>query len=322
MSYIWKNFNNINSQIDEVKLIINNELSKSPDYIKKPLLELASSNAKYLRSGFLLLSASFGVIRDRERLLKFAAVIELFHLATLIHDDVIDDALVRRNKPALHVKYGKRIAVLMGDYLFLKCYNIISMYVDFPLVERLSKMGLRICMSEIDQADRLFDQKISILAYLRRISGKTASLFAFAFHLGALESGCGEVIKNILSRIGFSFGICFQIIDDILDFTKTREEIGKSVQTDINDGIYTLPVIFALKKDPSTLKLILDIKNHAEKNLNGVVDLIIKNGGIDDSIKLAEKYTNRSLKLINALPDIESREILYKSISALLNRNF
>ncbi len=322
MSIIWKEYANINSQLDDVKLIINSELEKSPDIIKAPLIELAGSNAKFLRSGFLLLSSSFGKVKDKEKLYKFAAVIEMFHLATLIHDDVIDDAKVRRNKPAVHIKHGKRIAILIGDYLFLKCYNIISKYVDFPLVENLSKLGLKICSSEIDQTNHLYDQKVSILNYIKRISGKTASLFAFAFYTGAFESGCSEAVQTLLSRIGLSFGICFQIIDDIFDFTRTKEQIGKNVQRDLIEGVYTLPVIYALRKNNLKLKNILDKKNLNDKQIKKITEIIIKNNGISDSIKLAEKYTDRSLKLISCLPDSEAKNMLYKIISALLKRDF
>jgi len=322
MSIIWKEYADINIQLEKVKLIINSELDNSPDIIKTPLIELVSSNAKYLRSGFLLVSSLFGDVRDKEKLYKFAAVIELFHLATLIHDDVIDDAKVRRNKPAVHIKHGKRVAILIGDYLFLKCYNIISKYVDFPLVEKLSKLGLRICSSELDQTNHLFDQKVSILNYLKRISGKTASLFAFAFYIGAFESGCNTDIQRLLSRIGLSFGICFQIIDDIFDFVRTKEQIGKNVQRDLIEGVYTLPVIYALRKNDSKLKNMLDEKKMTDKKIKRITEIIIKNDGISDSIKLAEKYTNRSLKLISGLPDTEAKKILHKVITDLLKRDF
>lgn len=322
MSIIWEEYKNIYSQVNEVKNIIKTELDKSPEFIRNPLIELVDSNAKYLRSGFLILSSFFGKVEDKEKLYKFAAVIEMFHLATLIHDDVIDDAKIRRNKPAIHVKYGKRTAILIGDYLFLKCYDIISKYVDFPLVEKLSKLGLRICSSEIQQTDNLFNQEISILKYLKRITGKTASLFAFGFYLGAFTGGCSLNLQNLLYKIGLSFGICFQIIDDIFDFIRTKEQIGKNVQIDIKEGIYTLPIIYALKKDNAKLKKFLNKNNLSKNKIKKITSLIIKNDGINDSNKLAEKYTNKALKLINQLPDIEAKNILYKTVSELLKRDF
>jgi len=126
----------------------------------------------------------------------------------------------------------------------------------------------------------------------------------------------------LLSRIGLSFGICFQIIDDIFDFTRTKEQIGKNVQRDLIEGVYTLPVIYALRKNNLKLKNILDKKNLNDKQIKKITEIIIKNNGISDSNKLAEKYTERSLKLISCLPDSEAKNMLYKIISALLKRDF
>jgi len=322
MNFSWQDYASIGNEIEAVKTLITDEIKKFPGYIRSPLLDLVLANAKYLRSGFFILCSRFGEKTDPERILKFAAVIEMFHLATLIHDDIIDDAETRRNRPALHIKCGKRIAVLTGDFLFLKCYDLIRQYTDFPLVEKLSNLALRICAGEIEQAEDLFDKKVSVKRYIKRISGKTAALFSFSFYLGALESGAPEIMQTLLAKTGYAFGISFQIIDDILDFTKKSADIGKNVQKDLKDGIYTLPVIYTLKKNNTKLNALLEKKEFSGSRLKKIIRIINQGNSVQESLRLAEKYTNRALRHADELPDCAAKDVMRIVLKRLLARDF
>lgn len=320
MSFSWEDYSLISEDIKAVKKNIINEIETFPKQIRWTLSNIAISNAKFLRSGFFLLCSKIGDKIEKEKILKLATVIEMFHLATLIHDDIIDDSETRRNMPAFHIKYGKRIAVLTGDYLFLKCYDIISKYIDLKLINNISILGLKICSGEIEQAEDMHKKQVSILRYLRRISGKTASLFSFSFFLGGYESGVDQNIQKILYSAGYAFGMSFQIIDDILDYT--NKEIGKNTKKDLLEGIYTLPVLYALKKENTKLKTLLNKKRYSKNILKKIIIEVEKNNGIKDAMVLAEKYTKRALKFLANLPESEAKKELIKATGSLLNRNY
>ena len=209
--------------------------------------DAASSQGKMIRPRLVLMAGSFGTDRDdvRERLYKLAAVVEMTHLASLIHDDIVDDAPVRRGKPSVQSKYGKNAAVYAGDFLMSR----ITFYL---MREGLNRAGMVIaqaveemCAGEIGQAMCRYKEDVTIDQYLQNIHGKTVALFRACCRIGAMESGCDERVSRMLESFGECLGYMFQMRDDLLDFVPDSSMIGKKAHQDFREGIYTLPVLLA-----------------------------------------------------------------------------
>ena len=201
--------------------------------------DAASSQGKMIRPRLVLMAGSFGTDRDdvRERLYKLAAVVEMTHLASLIHDDVVDDAPVRRGKPSVQSKYGKNAAVYAGDFLMSR----ITFYL---MREGLNRAGMVIaqaveemCAGEIGQAMCRYKEDVTIDQYLQNIHGKTVALFRACCRIGAMESGCDERVSRMLESFGECLGFMFQMRDDLLDFVPDSSMIGKKAHQDFREGI-------------------------------------------------------------------------------------
>ncbi|NTW73034.1 MAG: polyprenyl synthetase family protein [Eubacteriaceae bacterium] len=321
MNSFWRDYPDIGKSLDAVSRIIIDSVDDSDDFIKNAISDSVASGGKMLRPAFVLLSAKFGKYNE-ENIFKLAAVIEMLHMATLVHDDIIDDSKLRRGVESIQSKYGKDTAVFIGDYLFAKCFTLISRHHTIETMELLSKAILRICRGELKQYSLRYRYDESILKYLKVITGKTAALFSMSFYIGAFESGCDEKTTKKLSRAGYYVGMAFQIIDDCLDYSN-NETIKKSTMNDLKQGYLTLPVIYALNNDRNAeLKNLLEKTDFNEADIRLIHQLVEMNSGLEFARQLAKKYTVKAFKLISTLPDIENRKILEDIIKQLLNRHY
>ncbi len=314
----------LETELETVKKIIIENISSPFSEISDPLKKLITSKSKMLRPAFIILSSKFGK-RDIKEIYPLAAAMEMLHTATLIHDDIIDRAAVRRGESSLHRIFGAGKSVLMGDYLLSRGYRLILDRLEKSEMQFLATVVSRLCEGEIAESVSLFRTDITERQYLRRIAGKTASLFALSFHAGASTGGCGKEITTALRRCGYSTGMAFQIMDDVLDFSGSTKELGKPAGNDLREGAFTLPVIYAiksgghgyirelekLKKLPSFLK---------RKKITSLIKMTEELGGIDKAKKKAEIYTARALKEIKKLPESTEKDELSGLISELLFR--
>lgn len=321
MNNFWNRFELLNSDLLEVVKIMKNNVKNKDRLIEDALLDLIDSGGKLLRPGFVLLSGSFGKY-DSDRLCNLAAVIEMLHMATLVHDDIIDDARTRRNKETIQSKYGKDYAVFMGDILFSRCFMMLSNNTSMENMKLLSGAIFDICTGEIEQFSSRYSKEVSVKKYLKRIAAKTAALFSMSFYIGAFESGCSAELTNILSNIGYDIGMAFQIIDDILDYTSEDNLLGKPTGNDLKEGIYTLPLIFALKEDKNQLSPILSKDTYTDDDINSLINLSKELGGLDKAKGLAKRYTDRAFKKISTLPECESKKFLKSFCEELLWRKY
>ena len=242
MHKFWNKYPEIEKEIQGVVNVIEKNAKCRDKIVEESILELLHSGGKMLRPSFVILSSKFGEY-DEKRARALAAVVEMFHMATLINDDIIDEATLRRGKETIQSKYGKNYAVYIGDYLFCVCFKILATLGSKNTIAVDTMSMSRICMSEIDQLNSRFDRNVSVKKYLKRISGKTAELFSLSLFIGATESGCSRKVSKLFWEIGHNIGMAFQIIDDILDYTGSDEGIGKNSANDLKQGIYTLPLI-------------------------------------------------------------------------------
>lgn len=332
MLYFWKDYPHIQQDLARVQDIMRASLQGRDPLLTQTIQTLLSRNGKMLRPGFVVLGARLKPYRKGaypfqkplpEKIYQIAAAVEILHLATLIHDDVIDKAKTRRGAPTVNAEVGDRNAVLTGDFLFSRCFSIVADHATMENARILARGVSHICESEIAQSRRFDPATLSVRNYLHRIIGKTALLFSLSLFVGAEELKAPRTLTTSLRRIGYSVGISFQIIDDILDITGTPETIGKSTGGDLREGIYTLPVILAAKADRSralslfSQETLLNPSGYAEAR-----DFILSHGGVEKARGYAKQYTERALREASRIPPSENRKVLVEVIEKLLHRSY
>lgn len=263
---------------------------------------------KLIRPRLVIFCGAFGekFSEKKDRLSSIAAMVELTHISSLIHDDIVDDGLLRRGKPSVQSKYGKDAAVYAGDYIMANinryaCENGLS-YVNAVISKAVEKM----CLGEIRQAVSKYKLDIDKNYYFKSIYAKTAVLIKAACALGAAETGCDSSTVKILEKFGEKLGILFQIRDDLLDFTSDRSHQGKLTHSDFRNGIYTLPIIKTLENKEGYKKLrpIMEKnkKEHlSEDDIKIVENCVFSHGGIYETKKVIYSLKEDTLKLLREL---------------------
>ena len=287
-------------------------------------IRMINAGGKRLRPAILINSAKFGQY-DEQKVIDLSVALELLHLATLIHDDVVDEADIRRGNKSTHKLYGNKIAIFTGDFLVTKSVLLLSKYSHKDIKVFSSKHIARalknICEGEVEQYQSRFKIDVTVNQYLKRIKYKTALLFTLACQLGAEVSDCDKKTTKYLKNFGMAFGTAFQIQDDLLDFQGKKDKLGKPILHDIKAGVYTLPVIYGINSDKYGESLVnLLTENLNDDRLNHIIKIIEKSGGIDYSIKLLNEYIKRAEKWINKLPNNKYRDSLQGIITNLINR--
>lgn len=300
-----------------VKAELVKTLSKSPLIIREYTSHLAASFGKLIRASSVLACAEnkYGLINPDA--VKMAAAIEILHLATLVHDDIIDNAGLRRGDVTLQKKYGKRTAVICGDYLLsvaLRMAASVKSRKDYTELELPDYVG-KICLGELNQHINSNNPNLTVYQYLKIISGKTAALFEASFYAGALLSKGPDADMNIYRQLGYNIGMIFQLTDDCIDFENTVETANKPVQSDYEQGVITLPLIHALANmDDLKEKAIKSSLKREEIN-----EAVRKTDGIGFTKMVAKKYYNKSLKLIEKLDATQSKK---EKLIYILNKSY
>jgi heptaprenyl diphosphate synthase len=243
-------------------------------------------------------------------------------MASLVHDDVIDDAELRRGKPTVKSKWDNRIAMYTGDYLLARSLEVMT-NIDDSLAHRiLSKTIVEVCLGEIEQIKDKYRFEQSFRTYLKRIKRKTALLIAVSCQLGAISTGASEEIHKKLYWFGYYVGMSFQITDDILDFTSTEEELGKPVGSDLLQGNITLPVLFALE-NPMIKAEVEKITNETTpKEIQPLLKKILESDVIERSAKVSDLYLQKAFDIVETLPKNRSRSSLISIAKYIGKRKF
>ena len=300
----------------EIKKIIKLNLKNRDTCTESLLNSLAATDGKMIRAIFVLIGGAFSNI-ETSALYNISAGIELLHLATLVHDDVVDDSDLRRGKKTINSLHGIKTALFTGDYLFAQSYILFSESASKQSVYNISKTIKFICQSEINQFLSKYSLDSTIMDYFRRINGKCASLFSLSLSLGAYDGHADDKVVNTLKRIGYCVGMAFQLIDDILDINSPNTILGKPSGNDLIEGIYTFPILFEIKNNNE--KLITALK---ENDLFVVSEMLKNSEGLKKAEEIAFKYTNKALRLVDELPAIQEKLILKTLIEELLKRQF
>jgi heptaprenyl diphosphate synthase len=319
MSLFWDDFSGMPEDLEKVSGIIQNSIVSRNAIIKKGLENLFGGGGKLLRPALLLIAGRFGKLQEKHY--KLAAALEMLHAATLIHDDVIDDSPLRRGLPSLHSQYGKRDAVLMGDFLLSRCFLLAAEHTSAQNAVHLAQVISIICTMEIEQNNDRFKSNVSLRNYRRKITGKSAVLFSLACFVGASEAKAPKAVCDRFRRIGYNIGIAFQIIDDILDYSGSPERMRKPLGTDIADGLVTMPLICAFRLGTSNvLRTIFSREMFTHEETAAIFAQVQSSGGIEEAEKYAKSYSDRALKEIACLPPGENRDMLETLTKRMLVR--
>ncbi|KRG12510.1 heptaprenyl diphosphate synthase component II [Lederbergia galactosidilytica] len=305
--------NLINSPLKADLELIEKELEKSIhsdiDLLQEASIQLLKAGGKRIRPIFVLLCAKFGTY-DIHNVKNTAIALELIHMASLVHDDVIDEADLRRGRPTISYTWNDRVAMYTGDYMLARSLDYMTNIED-PMAHRiLAKAIVEVCKGEIEQIKDKYRFDQNIRDYLRRIKRKTALLIAVSCELGAVSAGADEKTYRILYRFGYCIGMSYQIIDDILDFTATEETLGKPAGEDLRQGNITLPALYAME-DTQLRERIFKIRENIDtKEMEQIITHIKNSDAIEKSYDLSQKYLNKALVLLNDLPANPAKKML------------
>lgn len=319
---IWNSYPQTKAELEQTIQLIEKNIRLRHKEIEAVIKDTLSSGGKLIRPAYTLLFSSFGPEHNPERARALAASIELLHTATLIHDDIVDDSPQRRGKETFQSRYGKDAAVYAGDYLFAVSFRLTSQYADMLDYLTINTQGMeRILTGELNQMTLRYNQKMTIRQYLTQIRGKTAELFGLACYVGSLESKQSKKASRNAYRIGTQIGMAFQIMDDVLDYSQKAEVFGKPVLEDVKQGIYTAPLIYAMKKEPSFFEQLLEKRDQmTTEDIQELQKRVIEAGGVEEAYRLAKKYTDKAMSLINQLPDTPEKQIIQELTLKLINR--
>ncbi len=327
----------VNSAYFELRNLVEKKLSKVEDFILKrlksdvPLIKKMTdhhlnSGGKRLRAMLTLGSSKLAGYELGSRDVNLAACVELIHSATLLHDDVIDESVLRRGHKTSNVIWGNQSSILVGDYLLSRCFEIMVEDGDLEILKLLSSTSAKIAQGEVLQLQNKGEADLSEDDYLKIINLKTASLFSAATRTGACIAGSSEKEKNILEFYGKNLGLAFQIADDALDYYSKEKIFGKEIGKDFYEGKTTLPIIILFQRAKLTERnYLLEIfkkKNREIKDLNKTLDLISKYDVVNESLKRAEYFVNVSRDAISIFEDSEEKRILQNLTGFSLNRKF
>ncbi|KAI4323107.1 hypothetical protein L6164_022739 [Bauhinia variegata] len=271
---------------------------------------------------FLVARATAELVGLKELTIKhrrLAEIIEMIHTASLIHDDVLDESNLRRGKETVHQVYGTRVAVLAGDFMFAQSSWYLANLENIEVIKLISQVIKDFASGEIRQASGLFDCDLPLEEYLIKSYYKTASLIAASTKGAAIFSGTDSNITDKMFEYGKNLGLSFQVVDDILDFTQSAEQLGKPAGSDLAKGNLTAPVIFALEKEPN-LRDIIDSEFSDPGSLDEAIELVKSCGGIERAQELAKEKADLAVQNLQCLPQSKFREALEDMVTYNLQR--
>lgn len=295
--------------------LIEKELRSSIQTDCRPLQEASmhtlKAGGKRIRPVFVLLTAKFGEY-DINQIKHAAVALELIHSASLVHDDIIDEAKLRRGSLTVRSKWDNKMATYTGDYIFARAQELMT-HIKDPLAHQVvAKTIMEVSIGEIEQIRDKYNFDQNLRNYLKRIKRKTAVLIAASCQLGAISAGVSEDIHKKLYLYGYYVGMSFQIMDDILDFTASEKDLGKPAGSDLWQGNITLPVLYALQQ-PQLAKLIRTVHEDMKlEELQPILESIKQSGAIEKSIDLSNTYLDKAFDILELLPESKNTDYLYE----------
>ncbi len=290
---------------------------------------IIGAGGKRLRPKLVLLSALAQGYQGSQHT-KIAAVIEFIHTATLLHDDVVDSSGLRRGRETANNVWGNEAAVLVGDFLYSRSFEMMVEVGQMRVMEILSSATNTIAAGEVMQLMNIGEAEVSVERYMNVIEAKTAKLFEAATQLGAVLAGADESTEQLMARFGSRLGLAFQLIDDALDYTAKSDDLGKNAGDDLAEGKPTLPLIYAMQTvGGDQAGLIGQALATAQKQgflpddqLQPIVDVVCQSGAIEHTIALAQQQVNLAVRDLQCLSPGVYKDALASIAQASVNRRF
>lgn len=313
----------VREELEQAEAVMQAVAQDAPPGTSERLRHLMGRKGKRIRSTLLALVAASGQAGDISRISHACASVELLHLASLVHDDIIDGTEIRRGARTAHKEWGSQVAVLVGDYLLSESMRCLLGDSDKRVLEVLSKAANRLIVGEIQELDNTGNTELTSDDYLSIIWGKTAALLDASAKLGALIAGFDDALLDKCGKMGAYFGIAFQIIDDLLDFGYGAKNLDKAKFTDLANGLMTLPLILYLEGAAKEAKLEM-LALVARASEDGVPEAIcerLQTSGVFERVKkIAVSYLDTATDLANELPSGQISEQLGLLFSQMSNR--
>ena len=322
-------------------MLVEREIAAQSGVAIEPLAEIASylreGGGKRLRPALLLLSAGAAGYRGQSAI-RLGAVVELIHSATLVHDDVIDGAQTRRGRPSTNARWGNHMSVLAGDWLYMQSFEMALHERNFAILDILIDLTQNMVEGELLQLTRLGQIDLTAAEATELAYRKTACLFSGCARLGAVLGQQSRDVEESIAEYGRNAGLAFQLVDDLLDFTASPEQLGKPVLSDLKEGKVTLPLIFALESAGDArvasagadahkngagrrlVEAVLEERGFQSVRPEQITELVRATGALDRAAKLAREYATRAKLCLENLPDTEYRRALLAVPDFILER--
>ncbi len=286
---------------------------------------LRASGGKRIRPALLILSScAAGGRGDNDSVIRMATVMEMLHTATLVHDDIIDNADLRRNRISVNARFGNQAAVLMGDWLYMSAFETALKQRSLEILDILTRLTRKMTEGELIQMTMIANLDISEDQYFDILKRKTAYLFSGCCEIGAILAGASSERQAALRDFGMNLGIAFQLADDTLDFTSEQEVMGKAAGADLLEGKMTLPLIRLIQTDRSirgTLETVMATGSYPDDTRSDINRRLVDQGILRDTGRVALDYAERARKCLDVFPETEYRSALDAIPNFVVQRN-
>jgi octaprenyl-diphosphate synthase len=310
--------------LENIEAALNENLKPHLDLVSQAAGHLIFSGGKRLRPLLNILCARLCGYED-PFIFRFSTIVEFLHTATLLHDDVVDEAAVRRGKPAAHSVFGAPVTVLVGDFLLARALSIAAETEHPKIIQVISEITENMCQGEIQQLNRKGDTDLTEAEYMEVIRRKTGYLIQGACRTAAILAGAPPEIEGRLSDYGFHVGLVFQIADDLLDYTADPRTLGKPVGADLKEGKLTLPVIFALARatdeERDQMAAIIKKRSFSDAEFSRLVKIIDARGGIEYAREVAGAHIQSAKQIMEGFPPGQTRDTLLLLADYALSRS-
>ncbi len=285
---------------------------------------ILGGGGKRLRPALLLLVSKM-LRYEGHRDVIYGAVVEFIHTATLVHDDIIDEAAIRRGRTSINYRWGNQLTVLVGDYIFMHSMSMALGEGNLDILRLLSNVTIRMIEGEILALEQNGRADLSLDDYFEIVSRKTAALFGACCRIPGYLVDLPDSSASALFNYGKNLGICFQVIDDLLDFTSSTEVLGKPALSDLKEGKLTLPLIItmprATEKERATIEQVAATKSFDGMDPREIIDIVHKYDALDEARAIARDYAQRARTALDPFPQSPSRETLDLALDFVLERD-
>lgn len=318
-------YRNIQTELEEVEEQLRLISSSSNKLIAEINSYLFQQKGKRIRPALVILCSKLFNYQGKENIF-LASLVEIIHTASLIHDDIIDNTTSRRGRDSVHKKWGPNITVLLGDYLYIKSINLSLLSRHKEIINLLTNISLRMIEGELTEYYLSGNFDILEEDYLDILQKKTASLFSGCCQIGGILGNASSEEESYLVDYGQNLGMCFQIVDDLLDISGDEETLGKPILSDLSEGRITLPIIHSLQDNGQrTRQKIIQLvkkKNYGKEIQKEILDLLSSSGSLDYAYNKAAEFSSRSKEIIGKFPESDYRKSLSLLADFVLSRSY